>query len=99
MPEEIGSFRLHHVEDGPYPGWKVSWDGQWLSGLYEDRDACLVVIGLMLVLNRILVEGGLSAVEGMARAQDDTNITVDDVVRHFEKPWTPSTPGMPVVSS
>ena len=29
-------------------GWSLAWSGQWLPVTLADRDACLVVIGMLL---------------------------------------------------
>jgi hypothetical protein len=45
--EAIGPFVLH-PPSGPLGGWGVSWDGVWLPVILADRDACLVIAGMVL---------------------------------------------------
>lgn len=50
-PETIGPFTIHPPIEGmghPVSGWAVAYGGAWLPGIYADREAVMVAMGLVL---------------------------------------------------
>jgi hypothetical protein len=45
--EQIGAFALRPL-DTRMGGWAMSYDQVWLPVILEDRDACLIIVGLVL---------------------------------------------------
>lgn len=47
--EHIGAFTLYRRQDrdGRPPYYLISWSGTWLPGMYHDRDAALMTIGIV----------------------------------------------------
>ncbi len=81
FPEEFGQFKIYSPEI-TQEGWCVSWDGMWLPVVLADRDACLVVLGLVI--------GGVSD-DTLAKLRNEHNradpsvsVTVQMIQEHME---------------
>lgn len=78
FPEELGDFRLHApVPGSSRTGWTLSWCHEWLPGCYADRDACLVVMGMVLAYS-----GSPRVLEDLRERYNRAVPTVDITVAH-----------------
>lgn len=82
FPEQLGAFSLYAPEAGS-AGWSIAFQGSWLPVLCADRDACLLVAGLVLAdsvdaTDRLLLE----LRDTYNRATPPVAVTVEHVLRH-----------------
>lgn len=93
--EHIGRFRLYPL-DTRSGGWSMSYDQVWLPVILADRDACMVVIGLVLagvhdgvlekIQKRALGPMTLEQVTGRYRPTLPQNVTVDMIIASMGEP-------------
>jgi hypothetical protein len=77
-PETFGPFRLY---GRPGEAWALSWNGEWLPGVYVDREALMFVCGLFLGSeNNGLVDEYLEMLQNRLGSEP---LTAEQVRKHW----------------
>lgn len=81
--EEFGPFELwQHKRGDPFPGrWAIAYDGRMLPLLLADRDACLLIVGIVLAGQSEQVLAELARKYSLA--EPITPITHHHIIHHM----------------
>lgn len=86
FPEHFGAFRLYGpVQGTTKDGWTLSWNGEWLPGSYDSREAVFLVIGMFVAeSNTGLIDEMMELLaERVNRTAPGRNISAEDILRTY----------------
>lgn len=79
--EKIRDFKIYSPRPGASAsGWSMAWNGDWLPVILADRDACMIVMGMVIAGTPDAVLEGLR--DQYNRAEPSVLVTVDHLAAH-----------------